>query len=139
MKYEISPFASDEEKLLEISETLESIKDALAEVVFDMEDDGKDVSTLDDAMAALELDTPINMIYTRTIRDEIGIHISLRNASAYVSRQCMRPVYRGRACTILSFDRVHRNLRYRSFLPGQLCDSAGSSMERQNRSVQTGI
>ena len=53
MKYEISPFASDEEKLLEISETLESIKDALAEVVFDMEDDGKDVSTLDDAKAAL--------------------------------------------------------------------------------------
>ena len=31
-----------------------AIKDALAEVVFDMEDDGKDVSTLDDAMAALE-------------------------------------------------------------------------------------
>ena len=54
MKFEISPFASDEEKLLEISETLESIKDALAEVVFDMENDGKDVSTLDDALAALE-------------------------------------------------------------------------------------
>ena len=54
MKFEISPFASDEEKLLEINETLESIKDALAELVFDREDDGRDVSTLDDAMAALE-------------------------------------------------------------------------------------
>ena len=54
MKFEISPFASNEEKLLEINETLESIKDVLAELVFDMEDDGRDVSTLDDALAALE-------------------------------------------------------------------------------------
>ena len=35
MKFEISPFASNEEKLLEINETLESIKDVLAELVFD--------------------------------------------------------------------------------------------------------
>ena len=54
MKFEISPFASNEEKLLEINETLESIKDVLVELVFDMEDDGRDVSTLDDALAALE-------------------------------------------------------------------------------------
>ena len=54
MKFEISPFASNEEKLLEINETLESIKDVLAELVFDMEDDGRDVSTLDDALAALD-------------------------------------------------------------------------------------
>ena len=54
MKFEISPFASDEEKLLEINETLESIKDVLAEMVFDMEDEGRDVSTLEDALDALE-------------------------------------------------------------------------------------
>ena len=54
MKFEISPFASDEEKLLELNETLESIKDVLAEMVFDMEDEGRDVSTLEDALDALE-------------------------------------------------------------------------------------
>ena len=54
MKLEVSPFASEEEKLLEISETLESVKDVLSEMLFDMEDDGKDISTLDNALDALE-------------------------------------------------------------------------------------
>ena len=58
MKFEISPFASDEEKLLEINETLESIKDILAEMVFDMEDEGRDVSTLEDAPAELVKEHP---------------------------------------------------------------------------------
>ena len=54
MKFEVSPFASEEEKLLEISETLESVKDVLSEMLFDMEDDGKDISTLENALDALE-------------------------------------------------------------------------------------
>ena len=54
MKFDFSPFASEEEKLLEISETLESVKDVLSEMLFDMEDDGKDISTLYNALDALE-------------------------------------------------------------------------------------
>ena len=54
MKFDFSPFASEEEKLLEISETLESVKDVLSEMLFDMEDDGKDISMLENALDALE-------------------------------------------------------------------------------------
>ncbi len=54
MTIDIPEFATTEEKLLELSDALETVKNILGDLVDDMETDGKDVSTLEDALEYID-------------------------------------------------------------------------------------
>ena len=54
MTIDMPAFATTEEKLLQLTDTLETIKNLLGEIIDDMELDGKDTDSLDDAMEALD-------------------------------------------------------------------------------------
>ena len=54
MTIDMPAFATTEEKLLELTDTLETIKNLLGEIADDMDQDGKDTVSLDEAMDALD-------------------------------------------------------------------------------------
>lgn len=54
MQIDISEFATTEEKLLELSDTLESIKSALEEIIDDLDCDDKETDSLEEASELID-------------------------------------------------------------------------------------
>ena len=54
MNIEIPEFAGTEEKLIQVSEALEQIKNVLADLVYDMEEGSPAEDSLDDALESID-------------------------------------------------------------------------------------
>ena len=54
MNIEIPEFAGTEDKLIQVSEALEQIKNILADLVYDMEEGGPAEDSLDDALESID-------------------------------------------------------------------------------------
>ena len=54
MNMEISEFSGTEEKLIQVSEALEQIKNILADFVYDMEEGSPAEASLDDALESID-------------------------------------------------------------------------------------
>ncbi len=54
MTIEMPAFATTEEKLLQLTDTLESVKNILGDILDDLESGGRDVDSLAEAMEALD-------------------------------------------------------------------------------------